>query len=96
MMMDQPKERQREEFIKGRFIDSTLVLAATPTSLLFYDIRKPSIILKDIHFEQILSQKEENKNAEQEIDEINDIDFFNLGDSKIKIAACFDSGETII
>ena len=76
-----------------KFLNASLILAATPTSLLFYDIRKPNIILKDLHYEQILSQEE---TKEQETNEINDFDFVPLGDALIKIACCFDSGEALV
>ena len=61
-----------------------MIFSATSNSIQLYDIRKPSIIIKESIFEHTQFQDDlEN--------EINDIDFVYDG-TKIKSATCFDSG----
>ena len=54
---------------------------------MIYDVRKPSIILKDV-YRSILSDGTSEEN------EINDFDFVKQADNQVKISISFDSGET--
>ena len=70
-----------------------MVMAATPNEILIYDVRKPSIILKQTCFSHQaipVEQKDEN--------EINDFDFVlqKEDQSKLKLVQCFDSGESSV
>lgn len=74
-----------EEFIKGRFVSDTHIMACTPQKIVLYDVRKPSIILQDISQEFAFDCNEDN--------ELNDFDFVAHEDL-LKVAVSFDSGET--
>jgi hypothetical protein len=50
------------------------IIASTPSKVVIYDVRKPSIILKDV-YRSILSEGTTEEN------EINDFDFVKQGDS---------------
>ena len=73
------------EVVKARLVRDGYILAATPNSIKLYDVRKPSIILKDHAFEQIMSESEDN--------ELNDFDIKMISQNEVRIASCFDSGE---
>lgn len=75
-----------EEFIKGKFLSDTHIIGCTPSKLLLYDVRKPSIILSEV------SNQLNFDNCDEE-NELNDFDFVKKGDN-IRIAICFDSGDT--
>ena len=77
-----------EEFIKGKFMSDTHIIACTPSKILLYDVRKPSIILQEIAHEIPFECCDEEN-------ELNDFDFVQK-DGILKVSASFDSGDTKI
>ena len=80
--------KSTEEFIKGRFISDTHIMACTPSKILLYDVRKPSIILSEVAHELPFDCCDEEN-------ELNDFDFVQK-DGMFRISASFDSGDTKI
>ena len=76
-----------EEFVKAKFLGSELVAASTPSSLVVYDVRKPSIIVTEVaHTVSALKPRDSE-------DEINDFDICPSGPSSFNLVAAFDSGD---
>jgi hypothetical protein len=61
-----------------------MVASVVNSSLHLFDLRKPSLILKDVPIAM-----------EQNADEINDVDIIEASDS-LRVATCDDSGLTLI
>ena len=78
MLIQDPEKR---EILKCSPISTLLMVGLTPSSLIVFDIRKPSIILKEILFESQSIFPDDPEN------ELND---FSIHGNKI--ATCYDSG----
>ena len=75
----------KEEFIKGKFLSDTHIMGLTPSKMMLYDVRKPSIILSEISQEILFDEcSEEN--------ELNDFDF-TIKDGLFRFCCSFDSGD---
>jgi WD40 repeat protein len=74
---------EKEEVVKARLLGANYLLAATPSSLKLYDVRKPTIILKEHAIDKKMCEDE---------NELNDFDVRTIDASTISVASCFDSG----
>ena len=83
------KEIQRASF--GQNMDYPIVVTATDDTLCFFDLRKPSLILRSTK----IGLHEESKNLEIHSEDINDISIQSTKKG-FKIASCDDSGLTIV
>eukprot|EP00347_Sterkiella_histriomuscorum_P008436 403345101 len=74
-----------DEIVKAKFIGDHSVICAWSNQVAIFDVRKPSILMR----ESKLIQQGAN-------DEINDIDFNVIEENKIQLATCDDTGQAYL